>query len=28
MPNWPNEWTEMLIRYARISSFSAIHVLS
>jgi len=28
MPNWPNEWTQMLIRYARIPSFSASHVLS
>jgi len=28
MPNWPNECTQMSIRYARISSFSASHVLS
>jgi len=28
MPNWPNEWTQRFIRYARNSSFSASHVLS
>ena len=28
MPNWPNECTQTFIRYARISSFSAGHVLS
>jgi len=28
MPNWPNECTQTFIRYARISSFSASHVLS
>jgi hypothetical protein len=28
MPNWPKEWTEILIPYARISSIRAIHVLS
>jgi len=28
MPNWPNECTQILRRYARISSLSAGHVLS
>jgi len=28
MPNWPNECTQILIPFDRISSFSASHVLS
>jgi len=28
MPNWPNECTQILIRYARISLFSASRVMS
>jgi len=28
MPNWPNECTQLLIRYARISSLSASHNLN